>query len=49
MGTPSAAAIAVGSSSFLVQAEVPKGEKASDFSEIETMPTFFVDARLGAF
>jgi hypothetical protein len=29
-----------GSSSFLVQAEAPKGEKSSDFSEIETMLMF---------
>jgi hypothetical protein len=35
--------------SFLVQAEAPKGEKAFYFSEIETMLTFFVKARLGAF
>jgi hypothetical protein len=38
-----------GSSSFLVQTEAPKGEKSADFSEIETMLTFFVEARLGAF
>jgi hypothetical protein len=39
----------MGSSSFLVQAEAQKGEKVFYFSEIETMPTFFVKARLGAF
>jgi hypothetical protein len=38
-----------GSSSFLVQAEAQKGEKAFYFSEIETMLTSFVRARLGAF
>ena len=27
--------------SFLVQAEAPKGEKSSDFREMETMLTFF--------
>jgi hypothetical protein len=32
-----------------VQAEAPKGEKSFYFSEIETMLTFFVKARLGAF
>jgi hypothetical protein len=38
-----------GSSSFLVRAEAQKGEKVFYFSEIETMLTFFVKARLGVF
>jgi hypothetical protein len=38
-----------GSSSFLVQAEAPRAEKSSDFSEIETMLTFFVEASAWSF